>query len=164
MTSGICHCSFCKLQFQTLASCLQKICSETTVVHVPTALTLSPKIAIFLSTHTHTLRLGDSAAKRMVYNHTAQQRQRCRFTRCIHIQSNVMIHIKYINVFPDFSVLGFLLQSPSDQDNLTPSLSHSSLLSHLHRIIRVSFPIPIQSPTSDHSGPNPHQMLAHNKI
>ena len=75
-----------------------------------------------------------------------------------------MIHIKYINVFPDFSVLGFLLRSPSDQDNLTPSLSHSSLLSHLHWIIRVSFPIPIQSPSSDHSGPNPHQMLAHNKI
>ena len=43
-----------------------------------------------------------------------------------------MIHIKYINVFPDFSILGFLLRSPSDQDNLTPSLSHSSLLSHLH--------------------------------
>ena len=133
-------------------------------MHVPTALTLSPAIAIFLSTHTHTLRLGDAAAKRMVYNHRSQQRQRCRFTRCIHIQSNVMIHIKYIKSIPDFSVPSLLLRSPSDQDNLTPSLSHSSLLSHLHWIIRVSFPIPIQSPTSDHSGPNPHQMLAHNKI
>ena len=133
-------------------------------MHMPTALTLSPAIAIFLSTHTHTLRLGDSAAKQRVYNHRSQQRQRCKFTNCIHIQSNAMIHIKYFNVFPDFSILGFLLRSPSDQGNLTPSLSHSSLLSHLHWIIRVSFPIPIQSPTSDHLGPNPHQMLAHNKI
>ena len=63
------------------------------------------------------------------------------------------------NVIPDFSVPNLLLRSLSDQDNLTPSLFHSSLLSHLCWIIRVSFPIPIQSPTSDHSGPNPHQML-----
>ena len=56
-----------------------------------------------------------------ITNHN--KRQWCRFTRRIHIQSNVMIHIKYINVFPDLSVLGFLLRSPSDQDNLTPSLS-----------------------------------------
>ena len=84
---------------------------------------------------------------------------RCKIHRWIHIQSNVNVLIKYINVIPNFTVPDLLLRSLSDQDNLHPLFLLSSLLSPLYWIIRVLFPIPIQSPTSDHSGPNPHQML-----
>ena len=84
---------------------------------------------------------------------------RCKIHRWIHIQSNVNVLIKYIIVIPNFTVPNLLLRSPSDQDNLHPLFLLASLLSHLYWILRVLLPIPIQSPTSDHSGPDPHQML-----
>ena len=80
------------------------------------------------------------------YNHRLKQKARCRFTRCIHIQSNVMIHIKYINIIPDFSVPGLPLRSPSDQDNLTPFFFLSSLLSHLYWSIRELSQLPSSLP------------------
>ena len=115
-----------------------------------------------LCAHSQTWRLR--RPKRKAYNLRSQQRHGARFTVGYIYNQNINVLIKYINVIPDFSVPDLLLRSTSDQDNLTPSLLPSSLLSHLYWIIRVLFPIPIQSPTSDHSGPIPHQMLAHNKI
>ena len=57
-----------------------------------------------------------------------------------------MIHIKYINSIPDFSVPSLLLRSPSDQDNLTPLNFLSSLLSHLYWIIRELSQFPSSLP------------------
>ena len=93
------------------------------------------------------------------YNHRLKQKARCRSNRHIHIQSNVIIHIKYIISSPDSSVPSLPLRSPSDQDNLTPF--RLPLLSPIPSILEHSgiIPTPLQSPTSEHSGPNPHQML-----
>ena len=100
-------------------------------------------------------RLRDSAAKRRVLQSQITTKARCRFTRCIHIQSNVMIHIKYINSIPDFSVPGLPLRSPSDQDNLTPLIFLSSLLSHLYWIIRELSQFPSSLPHLIIRGPIP---------
>ena len=118
-----------------------------------------PNVFCVLLVCAHTLRLGDTDDKTKGLQSQVTTKARCKIHRWIHIQSNVNVLIKYINVIPNFTVPDLLLRSPSDQDNLHPLFLLSSLLSHLYWIIRVLFPIPIQSPTSDHSGPNPHQML-----
>ena len=141
-----------------LASCLRKNCSKTTVVlcslHVLCLIEFSASRA-----YTHTLSDLETQPSNEGFTITDHnKRPRCKFTRCIHIQSNVMIHIKYIHNIPDFSVPGLLLRSPRPGQPYTPHLSLlppvPSILDHSGRI-----PIPIQSPTSNPSGPNPHQML-----
>ena len=66
-----------------------------------------------------------------------------------------MIHIKYTNSIPDFSIPSLLLRSPSDQDNLTPLSFLSSLLSHLYWIIRELSPFPFSLPHPIIRGPIP---------
>ena len=89
------------------------------------------------------------------YNHRSTQKARCRFTRCIHIQSKVMSHMKYINIIPDFSVPGLPLRSPSDQDNPTPFFFLSSLLS-LYTGAFGNYPnSPPVSHISSFGGPSP---------
>ena len=96
----------------------------------------------------HTLRnLETQPTRTKGLQSTITTKAGCKIHPCPHIQSNVMFHIKYINVFPDFSVLGFLLRSTSDQDNLTPSpsvlspvsstLDHSGIIPNTHPISHI---------------------------
>ena len=63
--------------------------------------------------------------------------------------------------FPNSTVPDLLLRSPSDKDNLTPTLLLSSLLSHLHSVIRVFSQYPHRLPHPIIQGPIPHRMLTH---
>ena len=89
------------------------------------------------------------------YNHRLKQKATCRSNHRIHIQSNVMIHIKYIISSPDFSIPGLPLRSPSDQDNPTPFFFLSSLLSHLCWSIRELSQLPSSLPHLIIRGPIP---------
>ena len=81
----------------------------------------------------------------------------CKIHPCPHIQSNVMFTLNPINIVPQLhrpQILSFG-HLVHDHDNLTPSLYHSSHLSHLYYVIRVFSQYPHSLPHPIIRGPFP---------
>ena len=63
-----------------------------------------PNVFCVLFVCAHTLRLGDTADKTKGLQLQVTTKAWCKIHLWIHIQSNVIVLIKYINVFPNFTV------------------------------------------------------------
>ena len=126
---------------------------------------LMPTIICVLFACTHTQKLGDTAAHNEWLTITITTKARCKIHPCPHIQANIMFTLNTIIIVPQLhrpqiSSFGHLVH---DYDNLTPSLNHSSHLSHLYCVIRVfsQYPHSLSHPII--RGPLPHRMLSHMK-